>query len=238
MVYATALPYRDTSQKIGIRLDRLANFCVAVAIFLGGFVIFEPAPYELVLAGLIGVFFICGLRIPKEILPLLIPVFTFTAGGIISSFMIADYQDGLIYNAVTLFLGLTRVLFALLVKEDMGRLRLFFRAYVLAATATAILGIIGYFGVPGFEMFTRYERAQGAFADPNVFAPFLVVPILYLIYGVMRRSVALLPVRLGLLIILLLGELLAGSRAGWGLTTVTAGLFYVLLMTKSIRRIS
>ena len=170
------------------------------------------------------------MRVPKEILPILIPVTTFTIGGIISSFMIDDYQRGLIYNAVTFFLGLTSVFFALLIKQDMGRIRLIFRAYVLAAFFTSILGIVGYFGVPGFDMFTRYERAQGAFADPNVFAPFLVVPILYLLYGVMNRSVALLPIRLGLLGIILLGELLAGSRAGWGLTTVTVGLFYILLL--------
>lgn len=230
MSYSSALPYREASRITGIRLDRLADFCLALAVFMGGFVIFEPAPYELILSGLLAVFFICGMRIPREILPILVPVFTFTVGGIIASFMIDDYQRGMIYNAVTLFLGLTTVFFAILIKEDMGRLRLIFRAYVLAATATSILGILGYFGMPGFEVFTRYDRAQGAFADPNVYAPFLVAPILYLIYGVMRRSVALMPIRIGLLAILLLGELLAGSRAGWGLTAVTAGLFYILLL--------
>lgn len=230
MSLSPALPYSQASMQTGIRFDRLANAGIALAVFSGGFVIFEPAPYEVLLAGLLAIFFLLGMRVPKEILPILIPVTTFTIGGIISSFMIDDYQRGLIYNAVTFFLGLTSVFFALLIKQDMGRIRLIFRAYVLAAFFTAILGIVGYFGVPGFDMFTRYERAQGAFADPNVFAPFLVAPILYLLYGVMNRSVALLPIRLGLLGIILLGELLAGSRAGWGLTVVTVGLFYVLLL--------
>ena len=235
MSLSPAIPYSQASMQSGIRFDRLANAAIAVAVFSGGFVIFEPAPYELLLAGLLAIFFLLGLRVPKEILPVLIPVTTFTIGGVISSFMIDDYQRGLIYNAVTFFLGLTSVFFALLIKQDMGRIRLIFRAYVLAAFFTSILGIIGYFGVPGFDTFTRYERAQGAFADPNVFAPFLVVPILYLLYGVMNRSVALLPIRLGLLGIILLGELLAGSRAGWGLTFVTVGLFYVLLLVNEPR---
>jgi len=235
MSLSPAIPYSQASMQSGVRFDRLANAAIAVAVFSGGFVIFEPAPYELLLAGLLAIFFLLGLRVPKEILPVLIPVTTFTIGGVISSFMIDDYQRGLIYNAVTFFLGLTSVFFALLIKQDMGRIRLIFRAYVLAAFFTSTLGIIGYFGVPGFDTFTRYERAQGAFADPNVFAPFLVVPILYLLYGVMNRSVALLPIRLGLLGIILLGELLAGSRSGWGLTVVTAGLFYVLLLVNEPR---
>ncbi|MDJ0612184.1 MAG: hypothetical protein QNJ29_00805 [Rhizobiaceae bacterium] len=230
MSISTTLPYAQASLQTGIRFDRLANAALALAVFSGGFVIFEPAPYELLLAGLLAIFFLLGLRVPKEIMPLLIPVTTFTIGGLISSFMIDDYQRGLIYNAVTFFLGMTSVFFALLIKQDMGRIRLIFRAYVLAAVATSTLGILGYFGLPGFDLFTRYDRAQGAFADPNVFAPFLIVPILYLMYGVMNRSATLLPVRLGLLSILLLGELLAGSRAGWGLTVLTAGLFYAVLL--------
>lgn len=230
MSVASTLPYHTASQAAGIRLDRLANALIAFAVFLGGFVIFEPAPYELLLSALLGIFFLLGLRVPREILPVLIPVATFTVGGLISSFMIDDYQRGLIYHAVTFFLGLTTVFFALLILQDMGRIRLIFRAYVVAAFVTSGLGILGYFGMPGFEIFTRYDRAQGAFADPNVFAPFLVVPILYLLYGIVRRSFTLMPIRLGLLVVILLGELLAGSRAGWGLTVVTAGMFYMLLV--------
>lgn len=227
---ATAIPYSSASLQTGIRVDRLANIAIALSVFLGGFVIFEPAPYELMLAALLAIFFLFGMRVPKEILPVLIPVTTFTIGGLISAFMIEDYQRGVIYNLVTLFLGFTTVFFALVIKEDMGRIRLIFRAYVIAAVTTSMLGVLGYFGMPGFEMFTRYERAQGAFADPNVFAPFLVAPLLYLMYGILNRSVALMPVRLGLFGIILLGELLAGSRAGWGLTVITAVMFYSLLL--------
>ncbi len=211
-------------------MKRLANALIALAVFSGGFVIFEPVPYELILAGLLVVFFMTGLRLPIAIFPLLIASVTFSIGGIISSFMIDDFQRGLIYNAVTLFLGLTAVFYALIIAQDMGRLRMIFRVYVVAAAATSVLGILGYFDLPGFELFTRYGRAQGAFADPNVFAPFLVPPILYLMYGVMNRSVTLLPVRAGFLMVILLGVFLAFSRAGWGLTVVTGSMFYFLLL--------
>lgn len=214
----------------GVKISTITNVFIGLAIFLGGFVTFEPAPYEVLLAALLGIAFIFGLRIPVGIMPLMIPVFTFTLGGIISTFQIEDWSRGIIYNLVTLFLGLTSVYFAILIANEMGRLRLIFRVYVIAAACTSILGILGYFGMPGFEVFTRYGRAQGAFADPNVFAPFLVAPILYLIYGVMNRSVTMLPVRLGFLFIILLGEFLAFSRGAWGLSVISMAMFYCLLL--------
>ncbi len=214
----------------GVKISSIMNFFIGLAIFTGGFVTFEPAPYELILAAFLGVSILLGLRIPVGVLPILIPVFTFTLGGIISSFQIEDYSRGMIYNAVTLFLGMTSVFFAILIANEMGRLRLIFRVYVIAAACTSLLGIFGYFGLPGFDIFTRYERAQGAFADPNVFAPFLIAPILYLIYGIMNRSVTMLPIRLGFLFIILLGEFLAFSRGGWGVTAITALMFYCLLL--------
>lgn len=226
---ATLSPIYQAPQ-VTLNTARLSNILIGLAVFLGGFVVFEPAPYELLLAGLLGASFLFGMRIPFGIMPLLLPAVTFAIGGFISSFMIDDYQRGMIYNAVTLFLGLTSVYFAIIISQEMGRLRLIFRVYVLAAAATSILGILGYFNLPGFEMFTRYSRAQGAFADPNVFAPFLVPAILYLMYGVMNRSVTMLPIRAGLLFIVLLGVFLAFSRAAWGLTILCGGAFYFLLL--------
>jgi len=208
----------------------IANFFIGLSVFLGGFVLFEPAPYEVVLAAMICTGLLFGMRIPHDMMPVLIPVTTFTIGGLISAFQIDDYSRGLIYNAVTFFLGLTTIFFAIMIKNDMTRLRLIFRLYVIAAVVSSLLGILGYFGFPGLEIFTRYGRAQGVFADPNVYAPFIVPPILYLMYGVMNRSITKLPIRLGLLSILLLGELLAFSRAGWGLTAFAMGLFYFLLL--------
>lgn len=219
-----------TETTAAISLSRLSNAAIALAVFSGGFVLFEPAPYEVILAAFLVVFFLFGLRLPGAIFPLLIPVFTFAFGGIIAASFVDEYNDAIIYNAVTLFLGLTSVFFAIVIAQEMGRLRLIFRIYVIAAAATSMLGILGYFGLPGFDMFTRYSRAQGAFADPNVFAPFLVPAILYLIYGIMNRSVTTLPIRAAFLGIILLGEFLAFSRAAWGLTILTAGMFYCLLL--------
>lgn len=227
--------YPSTARTNSQAVDRhvvalITNSAIALAVFMGGFVIFEPAPYELFLAALLGVWLVCGMRIGASVMPLLFLFTLFNVGGIISSFMIADYMRGIIYVAVSYFLALTSVFFAVVIREDMSRLRLIFRAYVISAVVTSILGIVGYFGVGGFEMFTRYSRAMGAFQDPNVYAPFLVAPILYLIYGIVNRSPTLLPIRAGMLIILLLGLFLAFSRAAWGLSVISAAAFYLLLI--------
>ena len=208
----------------------ITNSAIALAVFMGGFVMFEPAPYEVFLSALLAVWLLCGMRIGVSVMPLLVLFTLFNVGGIISSFMMEDYMRGIIYVAVSYFLALSSVFFAIVIREDMSRLRLIFRAYVVAAVITSCFGIIGYFGVGGFEIFTRYSRAMGVFQDPNVFAPFLVAPILYLVYGIVNRSASLLPVRAAALIILVLGLFLAFSRAAWGLAVITMALFYLLLI--------
>ena len=209
----------------------LAGMMIGLAVFLGGFVIVEPAPYELFLAGLFALWLIGGMRLSREIAPLLVLFTLFNFGGVLSTFMIDDLKRGFMYVAVSYFLALTSVFFATVILEDMGRLRLIFRVYVVSALVTSMLGIIGYFdAIPGFEIFTRYQRAMGAFQDPNVYSPFLAAPILYLVYGILNRSPSLLPLRAGALMILLLGLFLAFSRAGWGLAVLSIALFYFLLL--------
>ncbi len=226
-----ALAKSNVKQAVDARvIQMVSNGLIALAVFMGGFVIFEPAPYELFLAALLAIWFLCGLRIPKSVMPMAFLFTLYNFGGLISSFMMEDHMRGIIYVAVSYFLALTSIFFAVVVRDDMSRLRIIFRAYVAAAVVTSILGILGYFGIGGFDMFTRYSRAMGAFQDPNVFAPFLITPILYLIYGIANRSPTLLPLRAGALVILLLGLFLAFSRAAWGLSVISAGLFYMLLI--------
>ena len=209
----------------------LVNAALAIAVFLGGFVIFEPAPYELLLSAMLGLSLLFGLRIPLVVTPLLLLLALFNFGGIISSFQVPDWEGGLIYVAISFFLALTSVFFAILIMHDMARLRLIFRSYVAAAVITSLLGIAGYLHLtPGLELFTRYSRAMGAFQDPNVFGPFLVPAMLYVIYGLVNRSASLMPFRTAILLILLVGTFLSFSRAAWGLTALSIILFYALLI--------
>ena len=212
----------------------LAAFAVWTGAFLSGFVINEPAPYELFMAGLVGLWFVCGLRLPGAIMPLTVLLIVFNIGGIVSMMTMQDWRDAPLYVAVGFFLAFTAIFFAAVVAADWRRLTVIMNGYLTAAVLTGLLGIVGYFGLlPGAEIFTRYGRAMGAFQDPNVFAPFLALPALWCLHGVLTRPLAGAMWRLALLTVLALALFLSFSRAGWGLFLVSSLLLTMCLLIAS-----
>ena len=206
-----ALPQRAA---IGV----VSSLLIAFGVFLSGFVIREPAPYELYMAALIGLWAIMGLRLSRHITPLIALYITFNIGGMFSILTMADVKNTPMYIAVSLFLAFSAMFFAAVIEADWRRLPLIFRAYVVAAIITSLLGILGYFGViPGGEAFTRYGRAMGVFQDPNVFGPYLVLPSVYLMYGLLDGKISTAPLKVAGLLVLTLGVFLSFSRAAWGL---------------------
>ncbi|NKB52019.1 MAG: hypothetical protein GKR97_07320 [Rhizobiaceae bacterium] len=184
-------------------------------------------------------FLVFGMRLSKMALTLGLLFVVFNLGGMVSMFTMADFKEIPLYLAVSLFLGLSSVFWAAAIESDMGRLRVLMRGYVVGAVITSCLGIAGYFSAfPGSGMFTLYDRAMGAFQDPNVFGPFLILPALYLTYGLLYRNIGLAPVRLALLAIILLGLFLSFSRGAWGSMVIAGLCFYtMLLMTEQSQQI-
>ncbi|MBB4185204.1 O-antigen ligase family protein [Sinorhizobium terangae] len=217
-------------------ISLLASGFVAIAVFLSGFVIAEPAPYELFMACLIGLWALFGLRISRYVAPLLSLLVLFMVGGILSLTTMSDLATGPMYMAVSGFLALSAVFFAAIIEDRHQRLRLIFNAWVAAAVITALLGILGYFGaIPGGANFTLYDRAKGAFQDPNVFGPFLAAPALYLIHGLLTQPIHRAPPKIAGLLVLALGVFLSFSRAAWALNLfcVVAFVFVMLLKERS-----
>lgn len=209
---------------------------VTIAVFLSGFVIAEPAPYELFMACLIGLWALFGLKISRYVAPLLSLLVMFMVGGILSLTTMSDLATGPMYMAVSGFLALSAIFFAAIIEDRHQRLRLIFNAWVAAAVITALLGILGYFGaIPGGANFTLYDRAKGAFQDPNVFGPFLAAPALYLIHGLFTQPIRRAPPKVIGLLILTLGVFLSFSRAAWALNLfcVVAFIFVMLLKERS-----
>ncbi|QTK78884.1 hypothetical protein AT6N2_C1088 [Agrobacterium tumefaciens] len=211
----------------------IGSFFIAFGVFLSGFVISEPAPYELMMVGQVALWFLLGLRLSRTVVLLLCLLLAFNVGGYLSLTTMANLDEGPLYLAVSTFLALTSVFYAAIVEDRHQRLLLIFRAWLAAALITSLLGIIGYFhAIPGFEVFTLYDRAKGAFQDPNVFGPFLVTPSLYLIYGLLTGKAMHAPLRAAGLLILSLGIFLSFSRAAWGLFLFSTVLLVFVMLLK------
>ncbi|MCJ9669338.1 MULTISPECIES: O-antigen ligase [unclassified Neorhizobium] len=203
---------------------------IAFGVFLSGFVISEPAPYELIMVIQIGIWFLLGLKISRTVGPLLVMMLTFNMSGLFSMFVMKDMSEAPMYFAVSTFLALSSVFYAAIIENDHRRLNLIFKAWVIAAIITSLLGVLGYFNAfPGSHVFTRYNRAMGAFQDPNVFGPYLVAPLLYLLYRLLTGPLIKAPLLIAGILILALGIFLSFSRAAWGLL-IFAGVALVIVM--------
>lgn len=114
-------PRVDRPQLATLRL--IGTACVAFGVFLSGFVIAEPAPYELWLAFLIGTWFILGLKISRSTAPLLALFLAFNVGGMLSLTQMrdlgaSDHLDGPVYIAVSTFLALSAVFYAAIIEDS------------------------------------------------------------------------------------------------------------------------
>ena len=211
--------------------SRLKRLLTGLAVFLGAFVIREPAPYEIFLAGLIPLFLLFGMRLGKTALSLAALLLVFNSGGLLAMLTMDDVKNIPVYLSISVFLAATSVFWCAYIRSDAGSLRLIFRAYIAGAVVTSLAGIIGYFQVlPGAEAFTLYDRARGLFQDPNVFGPFLILPVLYLVYGLLYRNWVISVGRLALLAILLLGLFLSFSRGAWGTLLISSLIMYGALL--------
>jgi O-antigen ligase len=214
-----------------LALFRLAaTGMIAFGVFLSGFVISEPAPYELMMVIQIALWFTFGLVLSRTTTLLMVMLLVFNMSGLLSMFVMKDMSEAPMYFAVSTFLALTAVFYAAIVENDHRRLKLIFKAWIAAAIITAILGILGYFNAfPGSHVFTRYNRAMGAFQDPNVFGPYLVAPLLYLLYRMLTGPLLKAPLLIAGILVLALGIFLSFSRAAWGLL-VFGGIALVVVM--------
>ncbi|KEQ03298.1 O-antigen ligase family protein [Pseudorhizobium pelagicum] len=206
---------------------------IAFGVFLSGFVMSEPAPYELIMAGQIAIWFLLGLTISRTVGLLLAMLLVFNVGGLLAITVMKDMSGAPLYAAVSIFLAMTSVFYAAVIESRHQRLTLIFKAWVAAAVITAILGILGYFhAFPGAGAFTRYDRAMGAFQDPNVFGPYLIAPILYLMHRLLTGKLLQSPLLIAGLLVLVLGVFLSFSRAAWGLLAFSSLMLIVIMLLK------
>jgi hypothetical protein len=198
---------------------KIADWATSFIVFLGGFVIVEPAPYDLALVAIFIVWSFFGLRLNRHFLPMTVLMLFYVAGGFLSFTQIDGFGKPLVYMLTTAFLVASSIFFAAIIAaEPERRLVLIRNAYVASAVVVALIGIFGYFGLlPNAEAFTLYGRAKGTFQDPNVFGPFLVLPLAFLARDILTRRLRRSAWEIAWFMVILFAIFLSFSRAAWGM---------------------
>jgi O-antigen ligase len=192
--------------------------------------LFEPAPCDMFF--LLALLFSLGsgLRISLALMPLLLILLLYNVSGLISWTVvpvdILRGQDFLIGLAYTSF---SAIYFAAYVAEDpVPRYWQMIKAYWVAATIGAALGLLRYYDIepflsilPGFD-----GRAVGAYKDPNVYSTWLVPAFISLMHAIMLKQVRLGLISASSLLLILAALFLAFSRGAW-LNVIVAAVFVI-----------
>lgn len=186
-----------------------------LTILISPLVYIEPSPYEGMIAVLALTCIAAGIKLDRGFLPFIVLLALWGIGGLFALIPFTHEEAAVRFVATSIYLMITGVLYAAIVQDRiMERLSVIRIAYILAALFVATIGIAAYFKViPNAELFMLYERAKGTFKDPNVFGPYLILPILFLVGSIIERGFRLrflLPVAW-----LAFALLLSFSRGAW-----------------------
>jgi len=202
----------------------LLHFALFLAILVSPLVFIEPSPYEAACGFLALTCVMARVPLDRKLLPLAFLLVVFSVGGIITLMLPQiPTEDGNpnIYMAISFYMSMTAVLFACIFSQDsLRRLIIMRRAYFIAAFFASLIGIAGYFGTLPFA--TLYGRATATFKDPNVFGPFLILPLVMLVLTILSPAVRLR--HLLLFPIIAFALLLSFSRGAWVHFIVSAGI--------------
>jgi len=196
----------------------------------------EPSPYEFMFALAALAYFPGAVLFDRSMAPMILATAVYTAAGFLALTPYVDIPVSVSFTFITLYISLTMLLFAGIVAErPEARMQSIRSGYVVAAIVAALLGILGYFNVAHLgPYFTLYDntRAAGPFKDPNVFAPFLVPPIVWVCQdvllgrgGVLAAGLKLAPLLIAVLLSFSRGaviDCLASLLMLIGLTFMTA----------------
>ncbi|TDQ66152.1 O-antigen ligase-like membrane protein [Maritalea mobilis] len=221
-----------TDRGVPLLAHAAMRFLVPVWIGSGFFVLFEPAPYELLFFAVFALAMVGGMKMHWRTNNLLLAILCFIPPAYIAVTQIkyGTLMEALIFTTVTLFLMLTGYFIANYISESpWRRMRTINKAYLFAAMLSAIIGITAYLGVlPGGDVFLRFGRAKAMFNDPNVYGPFLMLPTAYVFQRILLGKPKDMLVNCIFFLILFVGIFVSFSRGAWGHLVATAGLVFLL----------
>jgi hypothetical protein len=207
-----------------------------------GFVMIEPAPYEFLIALTMIIFAATGVSMRVGHLPLMWLLMLCNVGFATSLIPVIMLENTAKWTAISCFLSMTTLFFAIsLVEDTERRLNILLKGYIVSAIITSMIGILAFFELfPGWEMFIGALRARSTFKDPNVFAPFLILPALLVLQRIMLGSLRDFFLNGAFALIIAVALFLSFSRGAWGHFAASAALmlyFSFLTTSSNIERV-
>jgi hypothetical protein len=216
----TALALRSAPVRIapGRAITRLQRGLMWLVGASGGIVVIEPAPYEFVVVLAMVVFMATGMPLRPAHIPLVLLLIAYNIGYLIGVVPVLTEEGTVMWTAVSSFMSMTTLFFALALTEDTERrLDLLLKGYVAIAVAVSIFGIVTYFHLlPGSDQFLLASRSRATFKDPNVLGAFLVLPCLLALQRTMTGRLRDFLIGAAMSAVLAIELLLAFSRGAWG----------------------
>ncbi len=213
-------------------IHKLITFLMWLTLVSSAVVFTEPAPVDVLMAGMIALLPLTGLvHITRPLLAFLCLWLIIAMGSYIAAMGSFELSAATAHSSISLYLYLCAFIVAVFVAKRPGaHSRLILNGYLWAALLGASTGLIGYFDIiPGsHELFTKYGRAAGTFKDPNVLGPFLIPALLYGMHLTLNKRTLSAFVALAVTGVLALALLLSFSRGAWAAVVLASSLWAYL----------
>lgn len=187
-----------------------------VMMTISGVVLVEPAPFDILIAVFFTVLVLCGrLKLPSIMrLPLgLLAAFLFfncASGGYASDntalarfFIINVYM-------VVIFLSIAGVVYTW---RDGAHI--VYQGYFISCVLIGSISLFFFFSGHHPELVFVNGRLKGTFKDPNVFAPFMVLGVLYCLSRIEECKRWFVPIYFFCIVLLVFSVVLSASRGAW-----------------------
>jgi O-antigen ligase len=214
---------------------RLAVPLVALLLATSSVVFVEPAPYDVLLVGILAVLLAFGMPVPREVGLAVVLLGAFVASNLLAAAFSPDPLGTLRSTGIRTYMAVAWLFFVCVIVADPGRiLPALWGGYVVAAVGAVCVGVLEYYGYFHGAYWDTGGRAKGLFKDPNVFGPFLVPVALYCLNRLRVADLARALVYLALFVFLVFGILLSFSRGAW--MNLAVSLACLLVLTLATRR--
>jgi hypothetical protein len=218
--------------------ERILLLVLFVTVLASSVAFIEPSPHDALMGVLALACLAGGVRFPRMLTVPLALLVIWNVAGLIALVPVVGQEKTIQYTATSIYLAVAALLFACIFAQNtMVRLAAMSAAYVLTATIIALAGIAGYFSLfpHAHDLFATFDRALGAFKDPNVFGPFLIWPALIVLERMVARRIRMIDIVITG--ILALGLLVSFSRGAWFHAAVSIAVMLALaFITAPTRR--